>query len=232
MPATPASTRWRSARPSIIRAASIARARGSPVMGRRLRDLVGGSHSHHPIRLNPGHASTAIKRRREEPPTRGSMVPRGLLLRLARVVWSAFVWRSSGRGVGFYGPPVYLHAVAVRTGWSLTLVSSTATSTLPGGRARRRQPGRALPAVRRAGSDAGRGPQRWPATLLGWAVEGAVAIFTAALLSGVGWSGGLGGGGGQRDRHAVVRPHPALRASHRLQRCKHRGWSSRRCGSP
>lgn len=33
-----------------------------------------------------------------------------------------------GWGVGFYGPPVFLHAVVVRTGWSLPLVSAAVTT--------------------------------------------------------------------------------------------------------
>lgn len=40
------------------------------------------------------------------------------------VVRAAFVVALFGWGVGFYGPPVFLHAVLVRTGWSLTLVSA------------------------------------------------------------------------------------------------------------
>jgi len=37
-----------------------------------------------------------------------------------RVVRAAFTMAMFGWGVGFYGPPVYLHAVIERTGWSLT----------------------------------------------------------------------------------------------------------------
>ena len=44
-----------------------------------------------------------------------------------RVAWAAFVVGIFGWGVGFYGPPVFLHAVVERTGWSITLVSSAVT---------------------------------------------------------------------------------------------------------
>ena len=44
-----------------------------------------------------------------------------------KVTWSAFVVAIFGWGVGFYGPPVFLHAVTERTGWPLTLVSSAVT---------------------------------------------------------------------------------------------------------
>lgn len=43
------------------------------------------------------------------------------------VVRAAFVIALFGWGVGFYGPPVFLHAVLVRTGWSLPLVSAAVT---------------------------------------------------------------------------------------------------------
>jgi len=43
------------------------------------------------------------------------------------VVRAAFVLALFGWGVGFYGPPVFLHAVVQRTGWSLDLVSTAVT---------------------------------------------------------------------------------------------------------
>jgi hypothetical protein len=43
------------------------------------------------------------------------------------VVRAAFVVALFGWGVGFYGPPVFMHAVLVRTGWSLSLVSAAVT---------------------------------------------------------------------------------------------------------
>ncbi|HVR51548.1 MAG TPA: MFS transporter [Pseudorhodoferax sp.] len=40
------------------------------------------------------------------------------------IVRAAFVLALFGWGVGFYGPPVFLHAVVARTGWPLPLVSA------------------------------------------------------------------------------------------------------------
>lgn len=45
-----------------------------------------------------------------------------------RVVRAAFVLAVFGWGVGFYGPPVYLHAVMARTAWPLMLVSTAVTA--------------------------------------------------------------------------------------------------------
>lgn len=44
-----------------------------------------------------------------------------------KVMWAAFVMAVFGWGVGFYGPPVFLHAVIERTGWPLSLVSAAVT---------------------------------------------------------------------------------------------------------
>src|SRR5262245_1108748 len=44
-----------------------------------------------------------------------------------RVVVAAFVLAVFGWGLGFYGPPVYLHAVREARGWSLALVSTAVT---------------------------------------------------------------------------------------------------------
>lgn len=44
-----------------------------------------------------------------------------------RVVICAFVLAVFGWGVGFYGPPIFLHAVIQRTGWSLEFVSGIVT---------------------------------------------------------------------------------------------------------
>ena len=45
-----------------------------------------------------------------------------------RVVAATFVLAVFGWGAGFYGPPVYLHAVVERTGWSVALVSAAVTT--------------------------------------------------------------------------------------------------------
>src|ERR1700726_3330806 len=44
-----------------------------------------------------------------------------------RVVAGAFVLAVFGWGVGFYGPPVFLHAVQEARQWSLLLVSTAVT---------------------------------------------------------------------------------------------------------
>jgi MFS family permease len=104
-----------------------------------------------------------------------------------RVVAAAFVLATFGWGVGFYGPPIYLHAVVERTGWSVALVSTAVTvhflvgvpivANMP--RLYRRF---GIPLVTSIG-----------AALLGLGVVGwAVAyepwqLFAAAVLSGCGW---------------------------------------------
>ncbi len=45
-----------------------------------------------------------------------------------RVVWAAFVLAGFGWGIGFYSPPVFLHAVVERTQWPLQLVSFAVTT--------------------------------------------------------------------------------------------------------
>ena len=44
-----------------------------------------------------------------------------------RVVAGAFVLATFGWGLGFYGPPVYLHTVQEGRGWSVVLVSTAVT---------------------------------------------------------------------------------------------------------
>src|SRR5713226_9307830 len=44
-----------------------------------------------------------------------------------RVVGAAFVLAIFGWGLGFYGPPIFLHAVRETRGWSLALVSTAVT---------------------------------------------------------------------------------------------------------
>ncbi|MFC7538617.1 MFS transporter [Siccirubricoccus deserti] len=45
-----------------------------------------------------------------------------------RVVWAAFTVAIFGWGVGFYGPPIFLHAVHEARGWPIALVSAAVTS--------------------------------------------------------------------------------------------------------
>src|SRR5262245_11145340 len=44
-----------------------------------------------------------------------------------RIVGAAFVLAIFGWGLGFYGPPVYLHAIQATRGWSVALVSTAVT---------------------------------------------------------------------------------------------------------
>ena len=103
------------------------------------------------------------------------------------VVRGAFVLALFGWGLGFYGPPVYLHAVIERTGWSLTWVSAAVTLHFLFG---------ALVVARLPRWHARWGVGRVAvvgacvATLgvLGWATSSAPwQLMVAALLSGGGW---------------------------------------------
>jgi hypothetical protein len=104
-----------------------------------------------------------------------------------RVVAGAFVLAIFGWGVGFYGPPVFLHAVREAHGWSLPLVSAAVTThfvigaivvaNLP---ALYRRFG--LPAVTRLGAIVlALGIFGWAAAAQPW------QLFAATLLSGAGW---------------------------------------------
>jgi hypothetical protein len=44
------------------------------------------------------------------------------------VVAAVFVLATFGWGLGFYGPPVFLHTVQVARGWSLALISAAVTT--------------------------------------------------------------------------------------------------------
>lgn len=104
-----------------------------------------------------------------------------------RVVGAAFVLAVFGWGVGFYGPPVYLHAVREARGWPLALVSIAVTvhflfgaavvANLP--RLYRRF---GVPAVTKAGA------LSLAIGVAGWAVaQDPWQLFLATLLSGAGW---------------------------------------------
>ena len=104
-----------------------------------------------------------------------------------RVVWSAFLLAIFGWGVGFYGPPVFLHAVIERSGWPLALVSSAVTlhflvgvavvANLPKLYARF-----GVPAITVAGA------LSLAAGVLGWALAAEPwQLFAAAFFSGTGW---------------------------------------------
>jgi MFS family permease len=105
-----------------------------------------------------------------------------------RVVAAAFVVAMFGWGFGFYGPPVFLHAVEEARGWPLWLISTAVTCHFLAGAlvvarmaALHRRFG--IVAVTRAGAvGAGLGA-------LGWALAGEPwQLFAATLLSGAGWA--------------------------------------------
>jgi MFS family permease len=104
-----------------------------------------------------------------------------------RVVAGAFVLAVFGWGVGFYGPPVFLHAVRAARGWPLPLVSAAVTVHFVTGAIVVAN----LPALyRRYGLAAvtALGSIVLALGILGWAV--AVApwqLFAATLFSGAGW---------------------------------------------
>lgn len=104
-----------------------------------------------------------------------------------RVVAATFVLAVFGWGVGFYGPPVYLHAVVARTGWPVALVSSAVTvhflfgalvvANLP-----RLYRALGVPRVTVLGASF------LAVGVTGWAVaETPWQLFAAALASGAGW---------------------------------------------
>jgi MFS family permease len=104
-----------------------------------------------------------------------------------RVVSGAFVLAVLGWGLGFYGPPVYLHAVREARGWPVALVSAAVTvhyligalvvANLP-----KLYKRFGLPLVTRAGAVA------VAAGLLGWAsVSEPWQLFLASALTGCGW---------------------------------------------
>lgn len=103
------------------------------------------------------------------------------------IVRAAFIIAVFGWGFGFYGPPVFLHAVVARTGWSLSLVSTAVTvhfllgacivAMLP--RIHRRV---GLAAATSAGAVVlATGAMGWALAQEPW------QLFVAALLTGGGW---------------------------------------------
>jgi hypothetical protein len=92
-----------------------------------------------------------------------------------------------GWGVGFYGPPVFLHAVLLRTGWPLSLVSAAVTFHFLFGAG----VVALLPRIhRRVGIPAATlgGAVLLAAGVLGWATAvDPWQLFVAAMLTGAGW---------------------------------------------
>jgi MFS family permease len=105
-----------------------------------------------------------------------------------RVVSAAFVLAVFGWGVGFYGPPVYLHAIREARDWPLSLVSTAVTvHFLVGAIAVANLPvlyrRYGLPIVTTIGAFA------LALGIFGWASATAPwQLFAATLLSGVGWA--------------------------------------------
>lgn len=104
-----------------------------------------------------------------------------------RVVAAAFVLAIFGWGLGFYGPPIYLHAVQGARGWSVPLVSTAVTvhylfgalvvANLP--RLHRRF---GLPRVTKLGAIS------LALGICGWALAREPwQLFLATILSGGGW---------------------------------------------
>ena len=104
-----------------------------------------------------------------------------------KVLYATFVLAIFGWGVGFYGPPVFLHAVVQRTGWSVALVSGAVTLHFLAGTVVVAN----LPRLyRRIGVPRATlgGAALLALGVAGWAVARAPwQLYAAALLSGMGW---------------------------------------------
>ncbi len=105
------------------------------------------------------------------------------------VVWAAVVVAVFGWGMGFYGPPVFLHAIHEARSWPVSLVSAAVTCHFLLGAVvvanlatLHRRFG--LVAVTRAGALAA------ALGVTGWALaqEPWQQLFAATLLSGFGWA--------------------------------------------
>lgn len=106
-----------------------------------------------------------------------------------RVMWAAFVVAVFGWGVGFYGPPVFLHTLATTRGWSISLVSMAVTTHyLIGAFVVANMPvvyrkiGLAM-ATKAAAICLALGMLDWALAEAPW------QLFLATIVSGVGWAG-------------------------------------------
>jgi MFS family permease len=105
-----------------------------------------------------------------------------------RVLAAAFVLAVCGWGIGFYGPPIYLHAVHAARGWSLALVSTAVTThflvgaiivaNLP---ALYRRFGLAT-VTKLGGLALAAGVIAWSTAVAPW------QLFAATIVSGAGWA--------------------------------------------
>lgn len=104
-----------------------------------------------------------------------------------RVVHATFVMAWLGWGVGFYGPPIFLHAVMQRTGCELALVSTAVTLHFLFGALVVTQ----LPRLHRrfgVGPTAVAGATCAALGVIGWSLAAAPwQLFASALASGAGW---------------------------------------------
>jgi hypothetical protein len=104
------------------------------------------------------------------------------------VVGGAFILAMFGWGAGFYGPPVYLHALRDTTGWPLTLVSTAVTAHFLVGAVAVAN----LPALHRrfgVASITKAGALALALGVCGWAVAAEPwQLLPALVLSGAGWA--------------------------------------------
>lgn len=106
-----------------------------------------------------------------------------------RVMWAAFVVAVFGWGVGFYGPPAFLHALHASRGWSISTLSAAITvHFLLGALAVANMPrvyarvGLAATTKLSTGCAA--------VGIVGWAgAEAPWQLFVASIFSGFGWAG-------------------------------------------
>ena len=105
-----------------------------------------------------------------------------------RVLAGAFVLAVCGWGLGFYGPPIYLHAVQAARGWPLALISAAVTTHfLVGAMVVANLPALyrrfGLATVTKAGGLA------LAVGVLAWALAAAPwQLLAATLVSGAGWA--------------------------------------------
>lgn len=106
-----------------------------------------------------------------------------------QVMWAAFLVAVFGWGVGFYGPPVFLHVIEETRGWSIGLVSAAVTAHfLLGGLAIANMPkvykrfGLAS-TTKACAVSAALGIAGWAWSQEPW------QLFLATLFSGFGWAG-------------------------------------------
>lgn len=103
------------------------------------------------------------------------------------VLCATFVLAVFGWGVGFYGPPVFLHAVVQRTGWSVGPVSGAVTLHFLAGTLVVANLPRLYRRIGVARTTAG-GAALLALGVAGWAVAQAPwQLYGAAVLSGMGW---------------------------------------------